>query len=49
MIDLPLKNEENCMCAYLSGNWSDWAEFVLAKNVPKGEIVGYLYVGFIIA
>jgi len=24
----------------------DWAQVVLAKNLPKGEIVGYLYVGF---
>jgi len=24
----------------------DWAQVVLAKNLPKGKIVGYLYVGF---
>jgi len=23
-----------------------WPQFVLAKNLPKGEIVGYLCVGF---
>jgi len=25
-----------------------WAQVVLAKKIPKGEIVGYLYVGLII-
>jgi len=24
----------------------DWAKVVLAKNLPKREIVGYLYVDF---
>jgi len=28
---------------------SVWPQIVLAKNLPKGEIVGYLYVGLIIA
>jgi len=23
--------------------YENWPEFVLAKNLPKGEIVGYLY------
>jgi len=26
-----------------------WPQFVLAKNLPKGEVVGYLCIGFIIA
>jgi len=26
-----------------------WSQFVLAKNLPKGEIVEYLCIGFIIA
>jgi len=26
-----------------------WSQNVLAKNLPKGEIVGYLCIGFIIA
>jgi len=26
-----------------------WPQFVLAKNFPKGEIVGYLCIGFIIS
>jgi len=27
-------------------NRDDKPQVVLAKNLPKGEIVGYLYVGF---
>jgi len=27
----------------------DWPQVVLAKNLPKGEIVGYLYVGLTFA
>jgi len=26
-----------------------WSQFVLAKNLPKGKIVGYLYIGLIFA
>jgi hypothetical protein len=33
---------------YLSALYM-WPQFVLAKNLQKGEIVGYLYVGFTFA
>jgi len=33
---------------YLS-TLSVWPQFVLAKNLPKGEIVGYLSIDFIVA
>jgi hypothetical protein len=28
---------------------SVWSQFVLAKNLPKGEFVGYLVIGCILA
>jgi len=34
---------------YLSTFFFVWPQFVLAKNLPKGEVVGYLCIGFIIA
>jgi len=41
------KIEGNVACVSLL--CLDWAQLVLAKNLSKGEIVGYLYVGFTFA
>jgi hypothetical protein len=39
---------KKCMwCMYLF-SWSVWSQFVLVKNLPKGDSVGYLVIGYIL-
>ena len=43
-----VKMKEGMTVWYIS-TLSEWPRLVLAKNLPKGETVGYLSVGFVVA